>query len=1075
MHLPLALQNSNQRLAGATGGTLDPIFSLAQNIDLKPHAKTRVTFLTLAASSRAEALEKLSHYQTGQAIHRAFDDARTRSEHELLEQGLNAYGIENIQRLLSALIYPTGTLRAAPHILAQNENGQAGLWAFGISGDFPVLLMRVRDGESPLLREALQAFNYWRSHHVTVNLLILNDQDTGYALDLHNAIQRKIGAMGAEASLNQRDGIFVLRTDQLQQADKILFETIAGVILDEKGGTLAEHALRLTIQPTRLPQFTASLSPKLDPEPTPALALPTDLVMDNGLGGFGHNGDEYVIHLKAGQHTPNPWVNVIANPQFGFLVSESGSGCAWAANSGENRLTPWRNDPITDMPGEAIYMRDEETGNVWSPTPMPAGADAAHVIRHGAGYSIFESQSHGLNQNLRLFAAPDSPVKIVHLRLQNLWERPRRITVTYYAEWVLGTTRDTHQAHIMPEFDADHNALLATNRFNSEFGERVAFLASNKKPHNITTNRTEFLGRMGSMRAPAALGRIGLESSVNAGVDPCAVIQLHVDLAPGAAEEVFFLIGEGKDRAESLNLIGQIQAEAQVEAIWQSVQRQWDEILNTITVETPDPEMDLMLNRWLLYQTLTCRVWGRTGLYQSSGAFGFRDQLQDVMALLHSRPDITRGQILEAARYQFEQGDVLHWWNPPAGRGVRTRFSDDLLWLPYVTAQYVAMTGDQSILSEGIPFLKGDVLRPDEVERYTQFGRTDDAISLYEHCRRSLAKGATSGSHGLPLMGGGDWNDGMNRVGMDGRGESVWLGWFLYATLKNFVPLVTLMKDDPAPYLQRAETLSEALEARAWDGEWYLRAFYDDGSRLGSSENNECKIDSIAQSWGVLSGAADPTRAVQAMESVNRFLVKQAEQIILLFTPPFDKSARDPGYIKGYLPGVRENGGQYTHGAIWTAWAFAKLGQGDRAVELFRMLNPINHSDTAEKADRYMVEPYVISADIYSVAPHIGRGGWTWYTGSAGWMYRLGIEAILGITKVGNSLTINPCIPHDWPGFKVDYRFGSSRYKISVENPSGINQGTLNGHISLDGKILLDRLIPLVDDGQQHEVHVLMG
>ncbi len=1073
MHNPLALQNANRHLSGTTGGTLDPIFSLAQEIDLKPHGKTRVTFITLAASSRAEALEKLSHYQSGQSIYRAFDDIRAHSERELLELGLSAYAIENIQRLLSALLYPNGILRAEPHILAQNEKGSSGLWGFGISGDYPILLVRVRDSESPLLREALQAFSYWRSRHVTVNLVILNDQDTGYALDLHNAIQRQIRRVGADTSLNQRDGIFVLRTDQLQPADKILFETMAGVILDEKGGTLAEHALRLTVQPVRLPQFIASLSPTLDPEPTNSLTLPIDLQMDNGLGGFSRDGKEYVIHLKPGQHTPHPWVNVIANPQFGFLVSESGSGATWAENSGENRLTPWRNDPVTDMPGEALYIRDEETGQVWSPTPMPAGANTTHVIRHGAGYSIFESRSHGLNQNLRLFAAPDAPVKIVQLRLQNLWERPRRVTVTYYAEWVLGTTRDTQQAQIMPEFDPDHNALLASNRFNSEFGERVAFLAANKQPHGVTADRTEFLGRIGSMRAPEALGRIGLNSAVNAGLDPCAVIQIHVDLAPGATEEIFFLVGEGANRDESLKLIGQIQTSAEVEALWQAVQDQWDEILNTITVETPDPAMDLMLNRWLLYQTLSCRIWGRTALYQSSGAFGFRDQLQDVLAVLHARPDIARAQILEAARHQFEAGDVLHWWNPPAGRGVRTRFSDDLLWLPYVTAEYVSVTGDTSILNEEVPFLKGEALKPDEMERYAQFENTEKAFSLYEHCRRSLEKGATTGAHGLPLMGAGDWNDGMNLVGAGGHGESIWLGWFLHATLQRFSALAVFMKDDPAPYLQQAEKYAHMLEVNAWDGNWYLRAFYDDGTPLGSHKNIECQIDAIAQSWAVLSGAAHPGRAAQAMDSVNKLLVKQSEQMLLLFTPPFDKTLHDPGYIKGYLPGVRENGGQYTHAAIWTAWAFAKLGQGDRAGELFRMLNPISHADTPEKTARYKVEPYVIAADIYSVPPHTGRGGWTWYTGSSGWMYRLGIEAILGIIRVGNTLNINPCLPRNWTSYKADYRFGKTHYKLNVKKPNMVNQGVQE--VLLDGNSMKDNVIPLVDDGQVHEVQVVMS
>jgi cellobiose phosphorylase len=772
------------------------------------------------------------------------------------------------------------------------------------------------------------------------------------------------------------------------------------------------------------------------------------------------------------QHTPRPWVNVIANPQFGFLVSETGSGCTWAENSGENRLTPWRNDPVTDMPGEALYLRDEETGLVWSPTLMPAGAETLHVIRHGAGYSIFESQSHGLNQSLRLFAAPDAPVKIAHLRLQNLWSRPRRITVTYYAEWVLGTTRDMHQAHIMPEFDPEKHALLAANRFNTEFSERVAFLAASKKPHGVTTDRTEFLGRMGSLQAPAALGRIGLASAVNAGLDPCAAIQLHVDLAPGASEDVFFLVGEGANRADSLALIGQVQAPGQVDSIWQAVQRQWDDLLQTVTVETPDPGMDLMLNRWLLYQTLSCRLWGRSALYQSSGAFGFRDQLQDVLALLHSRPGLARAHILEAARHQFEAGDVQHWWHPPSGRGVRTRFSDDLLWLPYVTAEYVTATGDASILDEKIPFLSSEPLKPDEAERYGQYVFTAEPYTLYEHCRRTVEKGTTSGAHGLPLMGAGDWNDGMNRVGVGGQGESVWLGWFLHSTLTRFSWLSEVMKLDPQPYLQQAARLAQALDQHAWDGDWYLRAFYDDGSHLGSSENDECRIDSIAQSWAVLSHTADPLHAAQAMASVERLLVQEADQLVLLLDPPFDKTTQDPGYIKGYPPGVRENGGQYSHAAVWTAWAFAALGQGDRAGELFHMLNPVYHADTPEKARHYKVEPYAIAADIYSAPPRTGTGGWTGYTGASGWMYRLGLEAILGITRVGSALNINPCIPGNWPGYKVDYRFGSTHYRISVENPRGVNRGVRQ--VLLDGNSLPGSTVPLVDDGRSHEVNVVL-
>ncbi|MGC1378047.1 MAG: glucoamylase family protein [Anaerolineales bacterium] len=1071
---PQVLRDGSQKLSGTIGGTLDPILSLGQEIDLNPHTRTQVTFLTLAASSRTEALDLLTkYYQSKQLVSRAFDEARAESQRELIDLGLNSYGVEHVQGLLSALLYPANMLRAPQHILSRNEKGQSGLWAYGISGDYPILLLRLHGYESPLLVETLQAYIYWRNRRIKTNLVILNEQDTGYSMDLHNQIYRQLAHRGAEAWLNLRDGIFLLRADQIPKSDRILLETVAGAILNDKNGTLVEHAHRLNKEPVRLPGFTPALSGAQDLELTPRLARPTNLLIDNGLGGFSPDGREYVIYLEPDQHTPHPWINVIANAQFGFLVSESGSGCTWAENSGENRLTPWRNDPLTDMPGEALYLRDEETGVLWSPTPMPVGPQSACLIRHGAGYSIFENQSHGLRQHLRLFAAMDAPVKIAHLRVENLWTRPRRITVTYYAEWVLGTTREATQAYIIPDFDPIHHALLAENHYSMEFGERVAFLAANKRPHGLTADRTEFLGRMGSMRAPAALRRIGLASKVSPGLDPCAAIQLHIDLAPGQAEDVFFLIGEGANREESLALIRAYQTPAQVEAAWEAVRRQWDEILGVITVKTPDPGMDLLLNRWALYQTLACRIWGRTALYQSSGAFGFRDQLQDVLALLHARPDQAREQILNAARHQFDAGDVLHWWNPPSGKGVRTRFSDDLLWLPYVTAEYVQVTGDLSILDEQIPFLKGSPLVDREDERYNLYGSDSELHSLYEHCRRALEKGTTAGIHGLPLMGSGDWNDGMNLVGIQGRGESIWLGWFLHSTMMRFAVLRALMREDPEPYRWQAAALAEALEAHAWDGDWYLRAYYDDGSRLGSKVNHECQIDSIAQSWAVLSGAADPQRAVQAMESVHQILVNKADQMILLFTPPFDKTARDPGYIKGYTPGVRENGGQYTHAATWAVWAFAKLGQGGRAEALFRLLNPIYHADTPDKVAHYKVEPYSIAADVYGAPPHTGAGGWTWYTGSSGWMYRLGIEAILGVSKIGNTLKVDPCIPKIWPSFKATYRFGAASYLISVDNQESVNRGV--EQVLLDGKLMPDYLIPLVDDGQEHEVNVIMG
>jgi cellobiose phosphorylase len=666
---------------------------------------------------------------------------------------------------------------------------------------------------------------------------------------------------------------------------------------------------------------------------------------------------------------------------------------------------------------------------------------------------------------------------VIQLRLENVWDRVRRLTTTFFAEWVLGINRDEAQQYVVSQYDPETTALLAQNSYSPEFGERVAFVAASQEPHGLTADRTEFLGRNGEMRHPAALDRVGLASSVGPGLDPCAAVQVHVELEPGETKQVFFLLGQGEGREEALELVRRYRGTEEVDAAWEEARTRWDNLLSTVTVDTPDPGMNLLLNRWLLYQALSCRLWGRSALYQSSGAFGFRDQLQDVMSLLHAAPELAREHILRSARHQFEEGDVLHWWHPPSGRGVRTRISDDLLWLPYVTTEYVETTGDEGILDEEVPFRKGEPLDADEEERYGHYDLTEETDTLYEHCLRALDRGSTSGPHGLPLMGTGDWNDGLNRVGIEGKGESVWLGWFVYAALARFARVCERMGDsDQATRLRgRAQELQEALEASAWDGEWYIRATYDDGTPLGSSESEECRIASMAQSWAVLSGAASEERAEQAMASVAEWLVREGDEtgLVLLFTPPFDETPRDPGYIKGYPPGIRENGGQYTHAALWAIWAYTELGQGNRAGDLFRLLNPIYHSDTEDKARRYAVEPYVVAADVYSAKEHLGNGGWTWYTGSSGWMYRLGVEAILGLRKRDDRLRIEPCIPNDWTTYQMTYRHGGTIYQITVENPDSVNRGVKA--IKMDGEEVSEEGIPLVDDGDRHEVEVTMG
>lgn len=1059
-------------LSGKTGATLDPVCSVQAEVVMSAYETVQIAFITLAAASRKEALQLVYRYRRWSQVNRAIIDSRIHAEQEIAQLSITSKEIERFQKLLSPLIFTSPALRADPGILAANTLGQPGLWTFAISGDYPILMVHIKEDEDMnLLSEVLLAYTYWRRRGLMIDVVILNRRASGYDDGLQGKTQRTINRTGNTDRIGKRGGLFILREDQMNEAERVLLKTAARVILDGEMGSLESQLSRLDANPVHLPGFVAVEGATT--YKVPAMERPNDLVFDNGLGGFTSDGKEYVIHLEPGQWTPAPWVNVIATPEFGCIVSESGLGCTWAHNSGENRLTPWRNDAVSDPPSEAIYLRDEDTGEFWSPTPLPARAEAPYKIRHGAGYSIFEHASHGMDQSLRIFAAPNEPVKIIQLKLQNKGSRVRRINATYFVEWVLGTTHENTAPYIIPEFASNQFALLVRNPYNQDFHEHVAFLASTREPSSVTADRAEFLGAHGKFARPAALERVGMTPRVDAGVDPCGAMQVLLWLRPGETKEVTFLLGEGKDREDAERIIGQYQDFQNVQATWDELIKFWDDILGQIQVHTPDKAMDILLNRWLLYQSLSSRFWGRTGFYQSSGAFGYRDQLQDSLAYIHMKPGLVREHLLDSARYQFEDGDVLHWWHPPAGRGVRTRCSDDLLWLPFVTAHYVESTGDKDILKEKIPFLSAEPLKAEEHERYGQFPYTSEG-TLYEHCCRAITKGTTAGVHGIPLMGAHDWNDGMNLVGAKGKGESVWLGWFLSTTLTNFSRICELMEDHQRAdeYRRTATRINNAIEAHAWDGDWYRRAYYDDGTPLGSKENNDCQIDSIAQSWAVISKGGKSERSKRAMESLYERLVRKDDDLVLLLTPPFDKTQRSPGYIKGYPPGIRENGGQYTHAAIWAIWAFADLGQGDRAYELFELINPVLHGDNAKDIGRYRVEPYVIAADVYSTTPHKGRGGWTWYTGSASWMYRLGVERLLGIQRYEDHLTIQPCIPGEWKEYQINYRFGKSMIHIRVENPDGGNCEI--SHITVDGKRSRTMEIPLKDDGKVREVIVTM-
>ena len=1075
----------------APEASLDPVHAVAVDVTVPPHSSLRLAYISAAGSSDEEAIRLLSGYTAWSRVEAAIDQARVQAEQEMRRFDLTSPAIAGYQRLLSALLFRDPGLGPhrgrgdgfGPHIDPSRPGvfDRSALWAHGISGDHPILLIRLEEPDHlALVQTVLGAHAFWRRRGLRVDLVIVDTRTSGYDLDIQNKLDRLLIRRGDDAHLGERGGIFVVRAALLSPGEVDFLRTRAAVVLDGAAGPL-ESQLAAAADPTppRLPVFRPSHVGHLAPDPPVPTSEPGQLQFPTPWGGFSRDGREYVIRVadaSPGARPPVPWCNVVANESFGFLATESSLGCTWAGNSGENRLSPWGNDPVSDPPSETVYLRDEETAAIWSATPSPAGGGAAYEVAHGPGYTRYDHFRHGLRHTLTAFTDAARPIKYLVLDLHNATSRPRRLTVTYYLPWVLGADREETRAWVVPSYEPAHDALLARAAADATFGHRVAFAASTRRLHGLTADRREFLGRLGTRERPAGLVRIGLSGTVRPGLDPCAAIQVHVDLEPHAGDRVVFLLGQGDDRAAALGLVEEARRPGAVEDARAAVEAHWDRTLRAVRVSTPDPAFDLLLNRWLPYQILACRVWARSGFYQSSGAYGFRDQLQDVMALCHARPDIAREHILRAAAHQFAEGDVLHWWHPPTDRGVRTRISDDLLWLPYATAHYVETTGDVAILDEPAPFLVGAPLDPGVESRYASWSTSADVASLLEHCRRAIEKGSTAGPHGLPLIGAGDWNDGLNRVGVEGRGESVWLGWFLHDVLRRFARLSRArgLSRDADAYLARAAALAEAIEASGWDGEWYRRAYYDDGTPLGSSSSLECRIDAIAQSWSVLSGAAPVARQRRALAALAENLVREDARVSLLLAPPFDRTPRDPGYIKGYRPGVRENGGQYTHAAVWTAWAFAQRGDAEAALRLFGHASPIRHTETPERARRYRAEPYATAGDIYGAPPWLGRGGWTWYTGSAAWLYRLGLERILGLRREGAELRIDPRVPAAWREFRIEYGFGTARYLIDVRIAEDGGGVAAAAEVVVDGRPEPDGAIPLVDDGREHAVRVTL-
>ncbi|MDP1904503.1 MAG: glucoamylase family protein [Pseudomonadota bacterium] len=1066
---PQALDPDGE-LSGSAGSVLDPVFAIRCRITLEPEQSASIDLVYGIGDSRSTALALVEKYQDRRLADRVFELAWTHAQVVLRQINASEADAQLYGRLANSIIYAHASLRADSSTLLRNRRGQSGLWGYAISGDLPIVLLRITDLVNiELVRQLIQAHAYWRLKGLAVDLVIWNEDRAGYRQTLQDQILGLV-AVGLETQVIDRPGgIFIRSAEQISEEDRILFLTVARIILSDGRGTLAEQLDRPVTPELRTPRLAPVNSPQ--PEPASAFALPEhELILGNGLGGFTPDGREYVITTTPDRLTPAPWVNVLANAHFGSVISESGQAYTWGENAHEFRLTPWHNDPVSDPSGEAFYLRDEETGQFWSPTPLPRRGATPYVSRHGFGYSVFEHGESGIQSELWVYVAVDAAVKFSVLKVRNTSGQSRRLSATGYVEWVLGDLAPKSAMYLVTEIDPYSGALYARNPYNSEFPERVAFFDVDAAQRGSTCDRGEFIGRNGSLANPAALRRSHLSGKSGSGLDPCAALQVGFDLADGEEREIVFRLGvggiPGGEDANTLaqRMRGSETARQALEAVW----HYWNHTLGAVQVETPDVSLNVLSNGWLLYQTLACRMWARSGYYQSGGAFGFRDQLQDAMALLHSEPALLRAQLLLSAGRQFHEGDVQHWWHPPSGRGVRTHCSDDYLWLALATCRYVVGSGDTGVLEEPVPFLEGRPLDPDDDSYFDLPGRSVTMESLYQHCVKAIRHGLRYGAHGLPLIGSGDWNDGMNRVGMGGKGESVWLGFFLHEVLRQFATLAR--RHDDAEFADfcgaEATRLGENLEQHAWDGAWYRRAWFDDGTPLGSADNVECRIDAIAQSWAVLSGVGSAERCRSAMQSLDEHLVRRDAGLVQLLDPPFDQTDLDPGYIKGYVPGVRENGGQYTHAAIWAAMAFAAQGDSRRAWELTTLINPANHAKSREAIAVYKVEPYVMAADVYAVAPHIGRGGWTWYTGSAGWMYRLILESLLGLRLEIDRLHIAPCLPADWPGFTVHYRFRETVYHITVTQLGADAEGGL----TVDGIALDDRVIPMRDDHLEHTV-----
>ena len=1070
LNRPVALE-TRFPLSCRTGFSTEPILSLRAIVKVPAGRSVTVCYATAYGHSREEALG------LGQVLGKTFSSehlfslAHTSSRLELKFLNITTRQHNAIQNLVGAIYYPTMAMLSPSAVRSKNVLGQSGLWRFGISGDDPVLLLRIHEARDlPVVKDVLMAYEFLRTQCVKVDLVILNEEPVSYDRPLYHQIMELTANLRIHEPPQIRPSLFVLPGYLLSEAETILLATVARIVFTEASGLYIQvpRVVKNNGLVTATPSAPVKLISKpIQPQP---MAENQALLFFNGIGGFSPDGQEYVMQLSSDVYPPAPWINVLANDRFGCLVSETGAGYTWAGNSRENKLTTWSNDPVQDSPSEAVLIKDLVTGELTSPTALAVGQPGLYTVRHGFGYSVFTHQRLGLSLTLTLLVAAEDPVKLWCLTIEDLSGQDRKLAATLYVEWVLGVLRDQGVPYILTGYEPEQDLMWARNVYGEGSTSQSACLFASEPITSYSGDRQAFVGIGGSVLNPQALAAMQLDQKAGIGLDPCGAIQVMVDLPAHSTKELVFGLCQEDGLVSAARLASHYRDPLRARQALQQVRGFWQGKLGQVQIHTPDQAIDLMANGWLLYQVMACRIKARAAFYQCGGAFGFRDQLQDVLACLDADPALVRRQILKACAHQFVEGDVQHWWHEPSGTGIRSRITDDLLWLPYVTAAYIRQTGDLALLAENVSFLEGNLLQPNQAEAMFVPRIAAESGSVYQHCLRTITRASQFGTHNLPLMGGGDWNDGMNQVGIGGQGESVWLAWFLVSVLKNFSPVCEQMADLSQAQLYRiqAVALQEQIEQAAWDGRWYIRAFFDDGTPLGSSSSAECQIDSISQSWAVLSGGSEPSRAIIAVDSANRHLVHPENNVIQLLTPPFNLSPHDPGYIKGYYPGVRENGGQYTHAAIWLAMANAQLRNSAEAYRQLTMLNPVNATATLKDVLRYEKEPYVVVADILACDPLKGKGGWSWYTGSAGWMYQAILHTLLGIRREQDKLYIEPALPMVFASYSVDYQHGHSRYLIQVRCQSSYRQPRFV--YTLDGQICPEAYIPLVDDNQEHHV-----